>query len=57
MSVGNLGVVTLPRALGVSGWLLVALFWEIGLVLFVALERRERRPASVRPGPVVKAPS
>ncbi|MFI5308523.1 MAG: YeeE/YedE thiosulfate transporter family protein [Polyangiales bacterium] len=35
----HLGPVTLGQLLGVDTWLLVALFWELGLLLFYALER------------------
>ncbi|HEX7480111.1 MAG TPA: YeeE/YedE thiosulfate transporter family protein [Polyangiales bacterium] len=44
---GNFGSVTLPGVLRVDGWLAVALFWELGLVLFYLLERGPlRQPQS-----------
>jgi len=46
--VANLGSVTLMQALGVDGWLVVILFWEIALLLFYVIERGrshlDRRP-------------
>jgi len=38
-TVANLGSVTLARALQVDAWLVVILFWEIGLLLVYAIER------------------
>jgi hypothetical protein len=43
---------TISRVLHVDPWLLVILFWELGLVLFYALERgtwRLRERDSARP--------
>jgi uncharacterized membrane protein YedE/YeeE len=44
-AIGDAGSITAPAALGVDGWLLVALLWEVGLLVVYALERRSRRPA------------
>ena len=39
MSIPIVGAVTLPQLTGLDAWLLVILFWEMGLLLFDALER------------------
>jgi hypothetical protein len=44
----NLGSVTMARALHVDAWLVVILFWEIGLLLFYAMERGPLARASAR---------
>jgi hypothetical protein len=46
--VGDAGPVTAPRALGIDGWLLVVLFWELGLLLIYAMERRAKAAPSAR---------
>ncbi len=42
----HLGPITLARQLGVDPWLLVLLFWELGLLLFYLLERGPLRPSA-----------
>jgi uncharacterized protein len=43
---GNLGEVTLPALMQVDGWLVVLMFWELGLMLFYLIERGPLRPPS-----------
>lgn len=47
VSVGNLGTVTATRELGVSGWLLVVLFWELGCWLLYAVRRGPFAPRTL----------
>ena len=49
--VGRLGEITLLQALHVDAWLVVALFWEVALLLFYALAhpQRQRGGAARRP--------
>ena len=42
--IGDLGTTTAARGLGVSAWLVIALFWELGLLVFYAIERGRRPP-------------
>ncbi len=55
VSITNIGTVTLPRVTGLDPWLLVVLFWEVGLMLFYVLERGWRR-ASGRDGATGQGP-
>jgi hypothetical protein len=43
VQVGDAGAVTAERALGVDGWLLVGLCWELGVLVIYALERPRLR--------------
>lgn len=42
LSWGNYGKITLPQTLGVSHWLIIAIFWAVSLGLLALIERWER---------------
>lgn len=48
MSIANAGAATLPQMTGLDAWLMVILFWEIGLLLFYRLERPQPGLPSTR---------
>jgi uncharacterized membrane protein YedE/YeeE len=45
VQIGDAGTITAPRAAAITGWLWVALFWEIALLAIYALERGRARKA------------
>jgi uncharacterized membrane protein YedE/YeeE len=49
MSIASVGAVTLPQLTGLDAWLLVILFWEMGLLLFYGLERGGSRARATAP--------